>query len=61
MSWFSWHEPLITPAQFAYCVLGVVVIDILYLILRKAMKEGEPEPDTFAEPHGDVPHTGGRS
>lgn len=45
MSWLSWHEPLITPAQFAYCVLGVVVIDILYLILRKAMKKGEPSSE----------------
>jgi hypothetical protein len=53
MSWFSWHEPLITPAQFAYCVLGVVVIDILYLILRKAMKEGEPSSEMHEHVNGD--------
>lgn len=33
------QEPLITPAMAFYCVIGVVAIDLLYLIIRKAMRD----------------------
>ena len=52
MIWF--HSPLITPATAFYCFLALVVIDLLYLIVRKAMRDGE-KPDPLSEPHGDVP------
>lgn len=54
-----WHSPLITPAQgamiFAACLSVYVVARVVAWFLS------EPEQDAFAEPHGDVPHTGGRS
>lgn len=54
MSWF--HSPLITPATAFYCILGVIVIDLLYLIVRKAMRDGEkPSDDPLSDAPGDWP------
>jgi hypothetical protein len=62
LSWFNWHEPLITPATAFYCVVGWLAIEALIWIARRVIAEGKAErPDAFDEPHGDVPHTGGRS
>lgn len=57
MSWF--HEPLITPATAFFCFLALIVMDGLYLIVRKAMRDGEVA-DPMAEIHGDVPRDGRR-
>lgn len=48
----NWHEPLITPAAAFYCVVGVVVIDLLYLIVRKAMKD-EAKTDLYEHVDGE--------
>lgn len=45
LSWFNWHEPLITPEMAFYCFIGVIVIDVLYLVVRKAIKDGAPTTD----------------
>lgn len=57
MNWF--HEPLITPATAFYCFLALVVIDAIYLILRKAMREGSSH-DPMAHPYGEMPKDGRR-
>lgn len=56
----NWHEPLITPAVAFYCFIGVIVIDVLYLVVRKAMKDAG-STDSMSEPHGDVVNAPRRS
>ena len=61
MTWFSWHEPLITPAQGIYTFLGFLA---LYVLIRFGMwffAEPSAEIDTFAEPHGEVVNAPRRS
>jgi hypothetical protein len=52
----NWHEPLITPAMAFYCFIGVIVIDVLYLVVRKAIREArESDTDPYSDPAGDWP------
>lgn len=45
LSWFNWHEPLITPATAFYCVVGWLAIEALILIVRRVMAEGKNPDD----------------
>jgi hypothetical protein len=54
MSWFSWHEPLITPAQGIYTFLGFLA---LYVLIRIGMWFFA-EPSALPEMHEHVDGSG---
>lgn len=47
-------------ALFGYSLLATVVSSLVWFAFRIAWPR-KVEPDTLAEPHGDVPHVGGRN
>ena len=48
MTWF-W-QPLISPAVGAYCLLGVVVVGVIWRVFDRARR---PAHDPHSQPYGD--------
>lgn len=52
-SWFSWHEPLITPAQGIYTFLGFLALYVLIRIGMRFFAEPSVESELFENVDGE--------